>query len=390
MTSAPILVLPIPDKDFSVYTDASRSGLGCVLMQDEKVIAYGSRQLKAHEQNYPTHDLELAAVIFALKSWRHYLYGAKCRIFTDHQSLKYVFTQRELNLRQRRWLELMKDYDLEIQYLAGKANVVADALSRKRAVNLAENITQSEELIREMRQMNLGVCVSLEWIQRQSTTEEIPTDNLLTLAAITVRSDLKARLGTTSQEDALILKYRELARNQPGSRFKEGGDGLLYFDNRICVPDQTELRNEILTEAHESGYTIHPGEVKMYKDLRALFWWPNMKKEVAEFVARCIVCQQVKAERKKIAGLLYPNSRAQEKFQIITMDFITGLPRTRRKHDSIWVIVDTLTKIAHFIPLTTTTSGRDLATLFFDYQFKYHGCPETIISDRDTRFTSHF
>ena len=158
LVSAPVLAMPITDEEYTVYTDASGSGLGCVLMQKDHVIAYASRQLRSHEQNYPTHDLELAAVIFALKIWRHYLYGVRCRIFTDHQSLKYIFTQRELNLRQRRWLELMKDYDLDIQYHAGKANVVADALSRKSQINLASIITSETHLLEEMRRMNLHVA----------------------------------------------------------------------------------------------------------------------------------------------------------------------------------------------------------------------------------------
>jgi hypothetical protein len=115
LVNAPILALPESGKHFTVYTDASRIGLGCVLMQEGRVIAYGSRQLKKHKRNYPTHDLELAVVVFALKSWRHYLYGESCDIYTDHKSLKYIFTQKELNLRQRRWLELIKDYDLSIQ-----------------------------------------------------------------------------------------------------------------------------------------------------------------------------------------------------------------------------------------------------------------------------------
>ena len=114
-----------------MYSDASRKGLGYVLMQDGKVVAYASRQLKPHEQNYSTHDLELAAVVFALKIWGHYLYGEKCRIFTDHKSMKYLLTQKDLNLRQRRWLELFKDYDCIIDYHPGKANVMVDALSRK-------------------------------------------------------------------------------------------------------------------------------------------------------------------------------------------------------------------------------------------------------------------
>ena len=131
LVEAPVLIQPTSGRDYTVYSDASRIGLGCVLMQDGKVVAYASRQLKPHEQNYPTHDLELAAIVFALKIWRHYLYGEKCRIFIDHKSLKYLLTQKDLNLRQRRWLELFKDYDCIIDYHPGKANIVADTLSRK-------------------------------------------------------------------------------------------------------------------------------------------------------------------------------------------------------------------------------------------------------------------
>ena len=131
LVEAPVLKQPTLGKKYTLYSDASGIGLGCVLMQDGKVVAYASRQLKPHEQNYPTHDLELDAVVFALKIWRHYLYREKCRIYTDHKSLKYLLTQKELNLRQRRWLELYKDYDCIINYHPRKSNVVADALSRK-------------------------------------------------------------------------------------------------------------------------------------------------------------------------------------------------------------------------------------------------------------------
>jgi hypothetical protein len=131
LTTAPVLMMPDIHKGFEVYCDTSHLGLGCVLMQEVKVIAYASRQLRKHEKNYPTHDLELAVVVHGLKIWRHYMYGNKCRIFTDHKSLKYIFMQKEHNLRQWRWLELIKDYDLEIQYHPGKANVVADAFTTR-------------------------------------------------------------------------------------------------------------------------------------------------------------------------------------------------------------------------------------------------------------------
>ena len=131
LITTPILSLPEDQGNFVIYSDASHKGLGYILMQHNKVIAYASRQLKPHKQKYPTHDLELASIVFALKIWRHYLYGEKCEIYTDHKSLKYIFTQKEVNMRQRRWLELIKDYDCSINYHPGKANVVADALSRK-------------------------------------------------------------------------------------------------------------------------------------------------------------------------------------------------------------------------------------------------------------------
>ena len=131
LVSAPILAIPTGCRGLVVYSDGSKYSLGYVLMQNGRVIVYTSHQLKDYEKNYSTHDLELAAVVFALKIWRHYLYGEKCEIYTDHKSLKYFFTQKELNMRQRRWLELVKDYDCEINYHPGKANVVADALSRK-------------------------------------------------------------------------------------------------------------------------------------------------------------------------------------------------------------------------------------------------------------------
>jgi hypothetical protein len=135
LTTAPVLTLPDLSKSFFIYCDASRLGLGCVLMQEEKVVAYASRQLRKHELNYPTHDLELVVVVHALKIWRHYLIGHKCNIYTNHKSLKYIFTQSELNLRQCCWLKLIKDYDLEVYYHPGKANVVADTLSRKSYAN---------------------------------------------------------------------------------------------------------------------------------------------------------------------------------------------------------------------------------------------------------------
>ncbi|KAG8491074.1 hypothetical protein CXB51_014234 [Gossypium anomalum] len=156
LTEAPVLVQPKSGKEFVVYSDASLNGLGCVLMQEGKVVAYALRQLKPHERNYPTYDLELAVVVFALKIWRHYLYGEKCRVYTDHKSVKYFMSQKDLNLRQQRWLELLKDYELVIDYHPGKANVVADALSRKllfalRVMNTQLKMSDHSSILIEIR-----------------------------------------------------------------------------------------------------------------------------------------------------------------------------------------------------------------------------------------------
>jgi hypothetical protein len=144
-----------------VYCDASGTGLGCVLMQDNRVIAYASMALRPHEQNYPTHDLELAAVVHALKMWRHYLMGTHCNIYIGHKSLKYIFTQADLNMRQRRWLELIKDYDLEVHYHPRKANVVADALSRKSHCNCTVMDSRINTLCDELSKMRIEVIPSV-------------------------------------------------------------------------------------------------------------------------------------------------------------------------------------------------------------------------------------
>jgi ribonuclease HI len=151
-------------KGFDIYYDACGQGLGCVLMQEGHVIAYASRHLRKHELNYPTHDLELAALVHALKIWRHYIMGTKCQVYTDHKSLKYIFTQKDPNLRQRRWLELIKDYDLEIHYHPGKANPVADALSRKEHVHSAMVAQLPNEIVEDFRRLNLGIVAHTEGV----------------------------------------------------------------------------------------------------------------------------------------------------------------------------------------------------------------------------------
>jgi len=162
LVSAPVLTLPMELEKFIIYNDASLKGLGCVLMQQGKIIAYASRQLKNHERNYPTHDLELATIVYALKIWRHYLFREKVEIYTNHQSLKYIFTQKELNIRQQRWLELIKDYNCYILYHSRKANVAADALSRKSQSGTLNALSTPDKLAQQIGMIQLDVTVTEE------------------------------------------------------------------------------------------------------------------------------------------------------------------------------------------------------------------------------------
>ncbi|KAL0546449.1 hypothetical protein IC582_016357 [Cucumis melo] len=374
LVTAPVLTVPDGSGNFVIYSDASKKGLGCVLMQQGKVVAYASRQLKSHEQNYPTHDLELAAVVFALKIWRHYLYGEKIQIFTDHKSLKYFFTQKELNMRQRRWLELVKDYDCEILYHPGKANVVADALSRK-VSHSAALITRQAPLHRDIERAEIAVSVGAVTTQ---------------LAQLTVQPTLRQKIIDAQSNDPYLVEKRGLAEAGQAVEFSLSSDGGLLFERRLCVPSDSAVKTELLSEAHSSPFSMHPGSTKMYQDLKRVYWWRNMKREVAEFVSKCLVCQQVKAPRQKPAGLLQPLSIPEWKWENVSMDFITGLPRTLRGFTVIWVVVDRLTKSAHFVPGKSTYTASKWAQLYMSEIVRLHGVPVSIVSDRDARFTSKF
>ncbi|KAL0292520.1 UNVERIFIED_CONTAM: Retrovirus-related Pol polyprotein from transposon [Sesamum radiatum] len=228
------------------------AGFGCVLMQNGKVIAYASRQLRPHELNYPTHDLELAAIVHALKIWRHYLYGEKFQIFTDHKSLK-------------------------------EANVVADALSRKSSGTLASLGSHNLTLLLEMRSMN----TKLEVDQMTGL-----------LAALQLKPDFVDQIKEAQTRDPFLLRMLERMKQGKKSNFSIRDDGVVVNEKRICVPDVEGLRRGILQEAHNAPYSMHPGTTKMYQNLRPYYWWQTMKKDVAEFVAKCMTCQQVKAEHQ--------------------------------------------------------------------------------------------
>eukprot|EP00253_Pinus_taeda_P012980 PITA_12980 len=318
LTTAPVLCVADPEKEYVVCTDASKEGVGGVLMQEGKVIAYESRKLKEHEQKYSAYDLELTAVIHALKMWRHYLVGRKFLLMTDHHSLTSYFSQPTLNARQTRWVDFLGNFDFEIKHLKGKENRVADALSRK------------------------VHCIY--------------------------------EIDTRSIQQGYTLNAA----------------GILCYQKKIYIPNQSGIKEKILDENHRSPYAGHPGYQKLITSLRKEYYWPGMKMDVIEYLARCLECQQVKAEHQHPAGLLQPLPIPEWKWETITMDFITGLSKSKKTNDSIMVVVDKLSKSAHFILVQSTYRAAQIANIFMQNIFKLHGLPKVIISDRDVKFTSAF
>ncbi|GJT56212.1 putative reverse transcriptase domain-containing protein [Tanacetum coccineum] len=312
LCSAPILALPEGSEDFIAYCDASKKGLGAVLMQREKVISYASRQLKIHEKNYTTHDLELGAVVFALKIWRHYLYGTKCTVYTDHKSLQHILDQKELNMRQRRWLELLSDYDCDIRYHPGKANVVADALSRK----------EREPPLR-VRALVMTISLDLPKQILNAQTEARKPEN--------IKSE---DVGGMLVENA---KFPEAIREQ---KLEPRADGTLF-------------------ESPQTNFG-------------------------------CSNCSTETREHQRPSVLLVQPDIPQWKWDNITMDFVMKLPKSSQGYDTIWVIVDRLTKSAIFVSMRETDLMDKLARMYLKEVFTRHGIPLSIICDRDPRFASNF
>eukprot|EP00253_Pinus_taeda_P023153 PITA_23153 len=351
LTTVPILSIVDSDKDYVVCNDASKEGLGGVLMQEGKVIAYESRKLKEHEQKYSAYDLELAAVIHALKMWQHYLMSRKFLLLTDYHNLTNYFSQPTLNTRQARWVDFLSGFDFDIKHLQGKENQVVDALSRK---------------VQNLYEISISGWKSPFWEIIRKTTEQ----------------------------DAEYEQIKQQLQQPTSGKIQQGYElddaGMMYYKKRLYVPNQNSIKNLILDEFHISHYAGHPGYQKMITAIRKDYFWPGMKKNVAEYLAQCLECQQIKAKHQHLAGLLQPLPIPEWKWETISMDFITRLPKTKRNNDSIMVVVDKLSNAAHFIPVQSTYKAAKIAHIFMQNVFKLHGLPKTIISNRDVKFTSTF
>jgi hypothetical protein len=394
LAAEPVLITPNDRLPYVVVTDASGFAIGATLCQDQghglQPIAYMSKKMLPAERNYPVHEQELLAVVCALKEWRHYLHGSsfQVKVKTDHRSLTYLNTQPHLSARQTRWSEFLQEFpDMIIEYQEGSKNVVADALSRRPdhedMDSSSSSSARSYSSVVQQRRAADGASVS------QLSSTPTPTPSVLAALAESsvVMKGLLKDIRAAYVSDAGCKDILDHIDKRKSYRVE---DGLIYHHHRIYIPDNSALKTKLIYEAHDSANCGHMGAAKTIERLTRHVYWPNMHSEIKEYVRTCVDCQANKARNQLPMGLLKPLPVPEQRWHTVTMDFITGLPVTSAGYDCVAVVVDKLSKMAHYIPMTSTTTAPEYARLFVDHVVKHHGVPSVIISDRDARFTSNF
>ena len=400
---APVLALPDFLLPFVVECDASIEGIGAVLMQNGRPLAYESRRLIPAEVNYTTGEQELLAVVHACKTWRCYLEGPIFTIVTDHNPLVHLPTQPNLSRRQVRWVQYLSRFTFNWVYKPGATNKVADALSRyppkisTTAVMLLALRTRSQS---KSQAHTNAVAPPQSQTENQILPEspgaqmggEEPSDS-------PPQTSLQGTTHTRQPDGPLDIyeAVTEAYDNDPWFQSEKHTANYTFKDgawftqrNQLIVPDMPSIRKSIIHELHSTPIYGHGGLTKTKKQVEKLFWWPSLLKDVTQFVKECPSCQINKSSTQEPAGLLKPLRFPDHTWDVVTMDFIMQLPETDNGHTALLVVVGKLSKMTHLIPTTTQVTGEETARLYVDHVFKHHGCPKAIVSDRDPRFTGKF
>ena len=390
LTEGPILAHFDFMRSTRLETDASEFALGAILSQlceDNRwhPIAFHSRKFQPAEVNYDVHDKEMTAIVAAFKEWEHLLMSVhdEMTVFSDHKNLEYFNSTKVLNRRQHRWAEFLQPFTFKVVYRKGRLNEKADTLSWRRDYRPEGG---GEPL--EIPQKFFG----------PGQYEQVPAEQVLIssarLAKMTTLKLSTPLVELLLAEAAVDPLDQEMVKAFKGGLKKVGKavtmeDGLLFVKGRWYVPSNKELKNKILKAEHDSRVAGHFGQFMTLERIKANFYWPKMDQEVEEYVRSCDSCQRNKATRHKKYGLLDPQDIPNRPWDDISMDFIVGLPESSG-HTKIWVVVDWFSKMAHFIPHSTDTPIKEIANIFRREVWRLHGLPNSVVSDRDSRFPSKF
>lgn len=384
LSSEPVLTLPDYSKSFKVVVDASQTDCAGILLQDEHPVAYESRKFIPAETNYPTHEREMLGALHCLRVWRCYLEGQTFELHTDHKPLLLFDSQPNLSPRQVRWVQYFSRFNFTWHYVKGTDNP-ADCLTRR---HLAAVRFRLAVLTRRQAQQQDSAPDS----PASSEQHSVPSVNLPAVA-----HSAGGQLDSQGGKEADLLQQIRRAvaadawfRKATNVKTLKLTNGVWYKGHQLVIPNDAALRQKLISLHHDPPYCGHFGAKRTCASLARGYWWTGMGKEVRNYVQSCVLCQCNKSSTVAPAGLLQPLPIPSDKWESVSMDFITQLPCTQAGYDAVLVVCDRLSKLVHFIPTTTTAKAEDVARLFVDNIVKLHGLPASIVSDRDSKFTSIF
>jgi hypothetical protein len=409
LANAPVLKVPNPTQPFEIWTDASIHGIGAVLMQEGHPVAYESRKLSSAEYNYTTTEQELLAVVHALKTFRPYIQGKfTTNIFTDHRALEWLLSKQDVSRREARWLEEISRYNLKLSYIPGRTNV-ADPISRVpalmfiRAGWLHAVTTRAQAAAAQPAQPTPAVTVTPvqvpaqakgngRKVARPANASELPsTSNQANdVDEFQTATALLAKLEQWYASDAWFanpanLSANAVTRHHDGAYYRDSGKG-----SQLVIPNSRELKLAIMREHHDPPYAGHRGARATLHLLQRMYWWPKMHDDVHEYVSACTLCQANKSSTQKPVGSAKSMPTPAQPWERFSVDWMTDLPLTKHGFDSIMVVVDYLTKYAHFIPCRKDATSIDVAKTLRREVIRLHGIPGGVVSDRDPKLLSNF